>query len=119
MTPVESTPVADCVVFYFRIRCTIQHTADAVNAGLSMIARLEEMNAGLAGTDIPGLGIGCGVHTGAAIVGSMSSDVRLESTAIGDTVNPASRIESLTRSVGEPLLMTRDTGDGGAYRRCV
>jgi len=25
MTPAESTPVADCVVLYFRIRCTIQH----------------------------------------------------------------------------------------------
>jgi len=85
------------------------HAADAVQAGLDMIARLEEMNAELAGTDIPALGIGVGIHTGTAIVGSMGSDERLEYTAIGDTVNLASRVESLTKSVGEPLLMTRES----------
>ncbi|MFP6766033.1 MAG: adenylate/guanylate cyclase domain-containing protein, partial [Planctomycetaceae bacterium] len=91
------------------ISCGRNHAADAVHAGLSMIACLEEMNAELAGTDIPTLGIGVGVHTGTAVVGSMGSDDRLEYTAIGDTVNLASRVESLTKSVGEPLLMTRET----------
>ncbi|MBT4864326.1 MAG: HAMP domain-containing protein [Planctomycetaceae bacterium] len=82
------------------------HVADAVNAGLEMIARLKEMNAELTDSDIPTLGIGVGIHTGTAIVGSMGSDDRLEYTAIGDTVNLASRVEGLTKSVGEPLLMT-------------
>ena len=82
------------------------HVADAVNAGLDMIARLKDMNAELADSDIPILGIGVGIHTGTAIVGSMGSDDRLEYTAIGDTVNLASRVETLTKSVGEPLLMT-------------
>ncbi len=33
----------------------------------------------------------------------------MEFTAIGDSVNVASRVESLTKVVGEPLLVTRDT----------
>jgi adenylate cyclase len=84
---------------------------DAVGAGIEMINRLEEMNAELAGTDIPKLGIGIGIHTGTAIVGSMGSDDRLEYTAIGDTVNLASRVESLTKTIEQPLLLTRATAE--------
>jgi adenylate cyclase len=83
------------------------HVADAVSAGLDIIAHLSEMNVELADEEIPTLGIGIGIHTGTAIVGSMGSNDRLEYTAIGDTVNLASRVEGLTKSVGEPLLFTK------------
>ena len=88
-----------------------QHAVNAVRAGLDMIARLDEMNAEYAGTAIPSLGIGIGIHTGTAIVGSIGSDDRLEYTAIGDTVNLASRVESLTKTLGEPLVLTKATAD--------
>lgn len=83
----------------------------AVRAGLAMISRLEEMNAELAGEGIPDLGIGIGLHCGTAIVGSLGSQDRLEYTAIGDTVNVASRVEGLTKHLGKPLLITRQVRD--------
>tara|TARA_R110002072_G_scaffold303099_1_gene493369 strand:- start:53841 stop:55442 length:1602 start_codon:yes stop_codon:yes gene_type:complete len=84
-----------------------QHARAAVHAGLEMIRQLEQMNSELAGDHVPDLGIGIGLHCGSAIVGSIGSSDRLEYTAIGDTVNLASRVEGLTKLVGSPLLVTR------------
>lgn len=83
----------------------------AVQAGLDMMSRLDEMNATLAAEGVPDLGIGIGLHFGTAIVGSIGSDDRLEYTAIGDTVNIASRVEGLTKQLGTPLLITREVFD--------
>jgi adenylate cyclase len=84
-----------------------QHARAAVRAGLEMIRQLKQMNAELARDDVPDLGIGIGLHSGSAIVGSIGSNDRLEYTAIGDTVNVASRVEGLTKVAGSPLLVTR------------
>ena len=85
------------------------HADEAVHAACEMLGRLRELNAGLAARGDAAMGIGIGLHTGPAIVGSVGSPERLEFTAIGSTVNLASRIESLTKVVGETVLLSDET----------
>lgn len=89
----------------------VHHEEMAVRAGRAMIAAMDGVNAKLGLTERP-LRIGIGIHTGPAIVGSIGSARRRDYTAIGDTVNVASRVESLTKRLNVPLLLTQATRDG-------
>ncbi len=88
---------------------TNSHGYAAVQAGQEMLMALEEINQAMIAAEQLPLKMGIGIHTGPAVVGSMGSPQRLEYTAIGDTVNLASRVESLTKEVGIPLLFTAAT----------
>ena len=87
------------------------HAGEALRAARAMQAALTALNDRFAAHGQPGVEIGIGIHSGPVVVGSIGSPERLEYTAIGSTVNLASRVESLTKQLGEPLLLTAATRD--------
>jgi adenylate cyclase len=88
-----------------------QDALSAVRAGLGMRAALATLRQRLQTEGLPPLFSGIGISYGDLVVGNVGSPQRLEYTAIGDTVNVASRIEGLTKAVGTDLLITRPLYD--------
>lgn len=79
------------------------HARHAVEAALEMVDVLERFRADL-GESGQGFDVGIGIHTGPAVVGFIGSRDRLDYTAIGDSVNLASRIEGATKGVARVLV---------------
>jgi adenylate cyclase len=55
--------------------------------------------------------MGIGINSGSAVVGNIGSKERMEYTAIGDTVNLASRLESATKDLGFEIIVSEQTYD--------
>ena len=82
---------------------TPDDASNALNAAVAMQRRLLGINRELREEGFSEIGVGMGLHTGEAIIGYVGSDRRSEYTAIGDTVNTSSRLESNARG-GEILI---------------
>ena len=81
------------------------HPRKACLATLDMLAGLERLNRER-GSD---LHIGIGLNSGDTCVGNLGSAQRFSYSAIGDSVNLASRVEGLTKSYGVAVLVTEAT----------
>jgi adenylate cyclase len=57
------------------------------------------------------LNYGIGVHVGDVMYGNIGSSTRLDFTVIGPAVNMASRLETLTKQVGKPVLLSHAFAD--------
>jgi adenylate cyclase len=71
------------------------HAVQAVSAAVGMQQRIRQVNLQLAAKGLPSVTLGIGINTGEATVGCIGAEQRSEYTAIGDTVNIASRIEGI------------------------
>lgn len=84
------------------------HT-NAVSAALDMIARLKGINkkyADILGTEIK---IGIGINSGEVIVGNVGTNDYMEYTVIGNTVNIASRMEAISKSKPNSIIISENT----------
>ena len=81
---------------------------NAVKTAIAMQKRVKTLNKELKAEGYPEISIGIGLHTGVATVGYIGSEQRSEYTAIGDTVNLGSRLESNAK--GGQILISEATG---------
>lgn len=82
---------------------------DALAAALAMLTRLNEYNAGRERATYAPIRIGIGVNTGLLMLGVIGGGNRMEGTVLGHTVNLASRLQTLTKTYGTPLLISEHT----------
>ncbi|WP_196771173.1 adenylate/guanylate cyclase domain-containing protein, partial [Mycobacterium colombiense] len=80
------------------------HADAAVNTAALIHRRVAERFGGE-------LRIGIGINTGKVIAGTIGGGSKLEFTLIGDTVNVAARVEQLTKTTGDAILLTQQTVD--------
>ncbi|UVC11739.1 adenylate/guanylate cyclase domain-containing protein [Rhizobium sp. TH2] len=84
-----------------------RHAEKACRAALAMQQALENFNALQVGKGLPEFRTRFGIHTGAAVVGSVGAADRLQYTAMGDTINVASRLEGMNKEHGTTILASR------------
>jgi class 3 adenylate cyclase len=95
--------------------------AAATQSALDMRIRLTALNVDREKRDEPVIQFGIGVHTGEVVLGAVGLPERSDYTAIGDAVNTASRMESLTKEFHVDSVISSDTasrldGEAGALR---
>ncbi len=104
--------IGDAVMALFG--APVAHKDDALRAvesALKMLNIVEALNKQAARDHVPTFKIGVGIHAGIATVGNIGSDKKVEYTAIGDTVNLASRLEGLCKQYQQPLIISDAVGE--------
>ncbi len=118
--------IGDCVMAFWNAPIDDpDHAAHSVEAALRMLEAMDRFNATLQaelatrGEEPYGLRIGVGINTGDCVVGNMGSVSRFDYSALGDSVNLASRLEGESKSVAVPLLLGEETARQAASRFCM
>ncbi len=86
-------------------------TLRAVKACIAMREELAKLNDLRISRGQPALKIGMGLNRGQVIAGNIGSNEKMEYTVIGDTVNLASRVESMTKEYGTDCLIPKSVYD--------
>ncbi len=108
--------MGDAVMAFWNAPLDIpDHPHAACRAALAMYDRVQEINReriAEEGEDVLLIDVGIGMSTGPCTVGNMGSDTRFDYTALGDTVNLASRLEGLSKTYGLGIIISESVHDG-------
>jgi adenylate cyclase len=102
--------IGDCVMAFWG--APLDSDRDELNAclaGLRSIQSIESINEEFKQRKLPKISVRIGIHTGDAIAGNIGSDRIFNYTVIGDSVNLASRIESINRYFKTRIIVSEDT----------
>lgn len=97
------------------------HAEHACRCALKIEERIRLYNEKQIANGLPDFRTRYGIHTGTAVVGSVGAKDRLQYTAMGDTVNVASRLEGMNKTYGTSILASADVaklcGDQIVFRK--
>jgi class 3 adenylate cyclase len=85
------------------------NAAEALHAAIKMQKAVREFNVSRVLRKKPPIKIGIGLHTGSLIMGITGDKQRMDATTISDTVNTASRLETLTKYYKGDILLSEDS----------
>lgn len=88
-----------------------QKAADALQAALDLRVALSLYNEHRAKSGYEPLGVGIGLHFGDVILGTVGSEDRMDTTVIGDSVNIAYRLETLTPRFNADIIISEQMRD--------
>ena len=91
--------MGDCIMAFWNapLDCS-NHAEMAVKTAIECAEETDKIKAEFKEKGLPDINIGSGVNTGICIVGNMGSEMRLDYSVIGDSVNLAARLEATTRN---------------------
>lgn len=83
----------------------------AFEAARGMLKYVVELNVQFGAEGEAPMDIGIGLHAGEAVIGHVGSSTRHDYTAIGDVINVASRLESVTKEAGYRVVVSRTVAE--------
>ncbi len=99
--------IGDAIMVIFNAPLDLpDHPVRACRVALKMVERLRRLNDVWSSNDYPHIAIGIGISAGDAVIGNMGADLRFDYTAIGDTVNLASRLEGMNKLYGTSIIVS-------------
>lgn len=93
------------------IMALFENADDAIKAGREMYQEIVLNPETAKELHVSSINIGIGIHSGMARIGIVGEDERMSGTVISNTVNLASRLESLTKKYAAAMLISKDTLD--------
>jgi len=102
--------IGDAIMAFWGAPIKIKNHAEvACKTSLDMLEELKKLNERWQKEGYPEIKIGIGLNTGEAIIGNMGSYERFDYTAMGDTINLGSRLESQTKEFGAGIIISEAT----------
>ncbi|MFP4374367.1 MAG: adenylate/guanylate cyclase domain-containing protein [Spirochaetaceae bacterium] len=99
--------IGDAIMAFFG--APVKHEDDALQsvlAGIEMTDSLDEFNRKQVASGKPEFHIGIGINYGVVTVGNIGTERKMDYTVIGDMVNLASRLEGLTKTYKQELIIS-------------